>query len=112
VARTRGLDVAQRMLPADHVALTYATAKPAIAVARVPSGMPHFVVAWRRHERLVQVMDPATGRQVVGTPALEQMLYVHEQPVPVAAWEGFAATPTFQDALRERLRGLGLRSRG
>ncbi|MEY2440946.1 MAG: hypothetical protein QOJ46_372, partial [bacterium] len=110
VARTLGLDVAQLMLPADHVALTCATAMPAIAVARLPSGMPHFVVAWRRHGRLVQVMDPASGRRIVPARTLRAMLYIHEQPVPFAAWEAFAGTPAFQDALRERLRALGLRS--
>ncbi len=111
VARALGLDVAQLMLPADHVALTCATAMPAIAVALLPSGMPHFVLAWRRHGRLVQVMDPATGRRIVGTRALTAMLYIHEQAVPFAAWEAFAAAPTFQDALRERLGALGLRRR-
>ena len=111
VARALGLDVAQLMLPADHVALACATAMPAIAVALLPSGMPHFVVAWRRHGRLVQVMDPATGRRIVGTRTLTGMLYIHEQAVPFAAWEAFAATPTFQDALRERLGALGLRRR-
>ena len=108
VARTLGLDVAQLMLPADHVALRCATAMPAIAVSLLPSGMPHFVVAWRRHGRLVQVMDPATGRRIVAARTLPEMLYIHEQAVPFAAWEGFAASPTFQDALHERLRALGL----
>jgi ATP-binding cassette subfamily B protein len=111
VARTLGLDVAQLMLPADHVVLRCATAMPAIAVALLPSGMPHFVVAWRRHGRLVQVMDPGTGRRIVAARTLEQMLYIHEQPVPFAAWEAFATAPTFRDALRERLGALGLRSR-
>ena len=41
-------------------------AMPAIAVALLPGGMPHFVVAWRRHGRFVQLMDPATGRRIVG----------------------------------------------
>ena len=108
-ARALGLDVAQLMLPADHVAIPCATALPAIAVARLPSGMPHFVVAWRRHGRWVQLMDPATGRRLVGARGVPDYLYIHEQPVPMAAWEGFAAAPTFQDALRERLRELRLR---
>ena len=50
-ARALGMDVAQLMLPADHVAIPCANALPAIAVSRLPSGMPHFVVAWRRHGR-------------------------------------------------------------
>ena len=110
-ARALGLDVAQLMLPADHVALASATALPAIAVAVLPSGMPHFLVAWRRHRRWLQLMDPATGRRVVGSRGLAQLLYIHEQPVPVAAWEAFSVAPTFQGALRERLRALRVRER-
>ena len=37
-ARALGLDVAQLMLPADHVALPSAGARPALAVARLPDG--------------------------------------------------------------------------
>jgi ABC-type multidrug transport system fused ATPase/permease subunit len=110
-ARALGLDVAQLMLPADHVALPSANALPAIAVSRLPNGMPHFVVAWRRHRRWLQLMDPATGRRVVGTRSVPDFLYVHEQPVAMAAWEGFAGTPTFQGALGERLQALGLPAR-
>ena len=110
-ARALGLDVAQLMLPADHVALASASAMPAIAVAVLPSGMPHFVVAWRRHGRLVQLMDPATGRRIGSRSTLADGLYIHEQPVPYAAWEAFAQAPTFQGALRERLTALGLRRR-
>jgi len=108
-ARALGMDVAQLMLPADHVAIPCATALPAIAVSKLPSGMPHFVVAWRRHGRWVQLMDPATGRRIVGARTVPDFLYIHEQPVPMAAWEGFAGAPTFQDALCERLDALGLR---
>ncbi|MGI8683372.1 MAG: ATP-binding cassette domain-containing protein [Mycobacteriales bacterium] len=110
-ARALGLDVAQLMLPADHVGLAGATALPAIAVARLPSGMPHFVVAWRRHGRWLQLMDPATGRRIVGGRGLAELLYIHEQPVPIEAWEAFMAAPTFQHALHERLRALSLRER-
>ncbi len=109
-ARALGLDVAQLMLPADHVGLRAATALPAIAVAVLPSGMPHFVVAWRKHGRWVQLMDPATGRRLLGSRGLVKLLYIHEQAVPMQAWEDFSHAPTFRDAMRERLRLLGLRS--
>ena len=92
------------MLPADHVAIPCATALPAIAVARLPSGMPHFVVAWRRHGRWVQLMDPRPGRPARRRARMPDYLYIHGQPVPMAAWEGFAAAPTFQDALRDGCR--------
>lgn len=108
-ARALGLDVAQLMLPADHVGLSGATALPAIAVAVLPGGMPHFLVAWRRHRRWLQLMDPATGRRIIGARGLVKLLYIHEQAVPIEAWAAFSAAPTFQDALRERLRALGLR---
>ncbi|MDQ3492677.1 MAG: cysteine peptidase family C39 domain-containing protein, partial [Chloroflexota bacterium] len=108
-ARALGLDVAQLMLPADHVALAGATALPSIAVAVLPGGMPHFVVAWRRHRRWLQLMDPATGRRVMGARGLVNLLYIHEQAVPIEAWTAFSAAPSFQDALRERLCALGLR---
>src|SRR6266404_1157075 len=59
VAQMLGLDAEQIMLPADHVALPGADALPAIVVVRLPTGLTHFVVLWRRHGRWVQVMDPA-----------------------------------------------------
>jgi hypothetical protein len=51
------------MLPVDHVLLPEAQALPALVVVRHPNGVTHFVVAWRRHGPVVQVMDPATGRR-------------------------------------------------
>ena len=47
------------MLPVDHLLERAAEALPAIVVTRQPGGFTHFVVVWRRHGRLVQVMDPA-----------------------------------------------------
>jgi len=110
-ARALGVDVAQLMLPADHVALVSARAMPAIAVSRLPSGMPHFVVAWRRHGRFVQLMDPGTGRRIVAARGVPDVLYIHEQPVPLAAWANFADAATFQEPLRERLAALGPRGK-
>jgi len=107
-ARALGLDVAQQMLPADHLALLSAAALPALAVARLPDGMPHFVVAWRRHGPFVQLMDPATGRRFVRPRGLLAFLYVHEQEVPAVAWAGFSESPAFRGPLTERLRALGV----
>lgn len=105
-SRALGLDVAQLMLPADHVAIAAAGALPALAVARLPSGMPHFVVAWRRHGPLVQLMDPATGRRLVRARGLLAMLHIHEQAVPAAAWAAFSTSPAFRGPLAERLEAL------
>ena len=58
-----GLEAEQVMVPVDHLFLPEAAALPAIVVVRLASGFTHFVVVWRRHGRVVQVMDPATGRR-------------------------------------------------
>ena len=102
-----GLDCAQLMLPVDHVLLGNL---PALLVVVLPSGMPHFVIGWRRHGPYVQVMDPAAGRMLLRARAVESMLYVHEQPVPATAWASYAAGESFRDGLRARLRRLGLRT--
>ena len=63
IARDVGLRAEQIIVPIDHVLATSSDVLPAIAVVRQPGGVLHFVVAWRKHGRLVQVMDPATGRR-------------------------------------------------
>ena len=60
VAVQLGLEAEQIMLPVDHLLLPEAHALPAIVVVQLPNGLTHFVVAWRRHGRFVQVMDQAT----------------------------------------------------
>ena len=63
LANDVGLLAEQTILPIDHVMVSAAAVLPAIAVVRQPGGVLHFVVAWRRHGPLMQVMDPATGRR-------------------------------------------------
>src|SRR5215470_16049436 len=63
IAVQLGLDAEQVMAPVDHLLLPEAALLPALIVVRSPSGLTHFVVAWRRHGSFVQVMDPATGRR-------------------------------------------------
>src|SRR6185437_11140612 len=63
VARKLGLDAEQVMIPLDHLLLPEAASFPAIIVVRTPNGSTHFVVAWRRHGPLMQIMDPARGRR-------------------------------------------------
>jgi ABC-type bacteriocin/lantibiotic exporter with double-glycine peptidase domain len=43
-----GLAAEQVMLPRDHLLLPEAEALPAILVVRLPSGLTHFVLVWRR----------------------------------------------------------------
>src|SRR5206468_4910900 len=54
VAAQLGLAAEQIMVPVDHLLLPEAGVLPAIVVVRLPNGVTHFVVAWRRHGRFVQ----------------------------------------------------------
>src|SRR3954466_14338531 len=55
VAIQLGLDAQQVMMPVDHVFFPTAGAIPGLLVTR-RANMLHFLVAWRRHQRLIQVM--------------------------------------------------------
>ena len=80
-----------------------ADALPAIAVVRLPSGLTHFVVLWRRVGSYVQVMDPARGRRWVRASDLMKDLYVHAQAVDADAFRAFAVDPGFTGPLAWRL---------
>src|SRR4051812_37655764 len=108
VAGQFGLDAAQVMIPADHLLLPEAGALPAILVVRLPNGFTHFVLAWRRHGPLVQVMDPAVGRRWVACQRLLDEGYVHSLAFPADAWRDWAASAEFLRPLARRLRALGL----
>ncbi|HZO16811.1 MAG TPA: ATP-binding cassette domain-containing protein, partial [Polyangiaceae bacterium] len=112
VANQLGLEAEQIMLPLDHLLLPEALALPAIAVVRLPSGATHFVVAWRRHGRFVQLMDPGTGRRWTTTASFLREMYKHTMPVPAAMWRDFAGGDEFLGALRRRLQELGVGSIG
>jgi ABC-type bacteriocin/lantibiotic exporter with double-glycine peptidase domain len=103
-----GLDAEQVMVPADHVLLPGAGALPAIAVVRLPSGLAHFVVIWRRHGPFVQVMDPGRGRRWTTLRALEEELFVHALPVSAEAFRGFAASSGMLGPLAQRMTDLGV----
>lgn len=105
-----GLEAEQVMAPVDHVLLPEAAVLPALVVVRLANGCTHFVVAWRRHGPLVQVMDPATGRRWPACRAFLRELYVHSQPLPVATWRAWAGTDEFLGALQRRWALLGLAS--
>jgi ATP-binding cassette subfamily B protein len=108
IAVQLGLDAEQVMVPVDHLLLPEATALPAIVVVRQPNGLTHFVVAWRRHGRVVQVMDPGTGRRWPTCRRFLDELYVHTQPLPAAAWRAWAESDECLGALRRRWATLGL----
>jgi ATP-binding cassette subfamily B protein len=108
IASRLGLEAEQIMIPVDHVLLPSARALPALLVTRQASGMLHFLVAWRRHGPIVQVMDPAKGRRWLQTPDFIDELYVHVQTVSARAWREWAGSGEFLDSLGQRLARLGL----
>ena len=108
VAVQLGLDAEQVMIPLDHLLLPEARCLPAIVVVRHPNGMTHFVVIWRRHGPLVQVMDPATGRRWLTVRQLLDDVYVHRMAVPAAGWREWAGSDDFLTGLTARLAGIGV----
>jgi ATP-binding cassette subfamily B protein len=111
IARQLGLDAEQIMLPVDHVLLPEARALPAIVVVRLPHGATHFVVVWRRHGSLLQLMDPAIGRRWVTARRFLEDVYIHRTAVPAEAWREWAGSEISQATLLRRLSGLGIRGR-
>ncbi len=111
VANQLGLAAEQIMIPADHVLLPEAKSLPALVVVKLPNGLTHFVVAWKRHGNTVQIMDPAVGRRWIGCAQFVNELYSHIMQVPAADWRDFAASDDFQRVLRQRMVRLGLSSR-
>lgn len=103
VAGQLGLEAEQIILPVDHLLLDEAAALPAIVVVRMPSGLAHFVVVWRRHGRFVQVMDPILGRRWALAERFLSDVYIHRTAVTAAAWEEWARSAEFRGALVRRL---------
>ncbi len=108
VARRCGLEAEQRIVPADHLLEPAAEALPAIVVVRLPSGYTHFVVVWRRHGKLVQVMDPSRGRRWVSLRSLIGELYIHTTVLTTSVWRNWAGSASSVAVLRSQLRTLGL----
>jgi ATP-binding cassette subfamily B protein len=106
VAVQLGLDAEQQMLPVDHM-LEPRSRLPAIVVVRQPSGFSHFVVAWRTHGPIVQIMDPATGRRWITREQFLRSLWVHNMTVPAEQWHAWAQTDDFLGPLRFRIGRLG-----
>lgn len=108
VANQLGLEAEQIMIPADHLLMQAAQALPAIVVVRLPNGLTHFVVVWRRHGNLLQVMDPAVGRRWVSCTQFLREVYVHTMPAAASDWREFSGSPAFQMVLRERMCRAGI----
>ena len=96
------------MVPADHLLDPAAGLLPAIVLTLGPAGMYHFVVAWRRHGRWVQVMDPAVGRRFVPVERFARELVTHEAALPAGAWAQVAAGPAQVARVERRLLAVGM----
>jgi len=107
IAPRLGLAASQSMLPVDLLLRSEFEALPAIVVQRLADGGTHFVVLWRVHGPLVQVMDPGVGRVWMPRRRFVESLYLHEQAVSRAAWEAWAASAPFRQSLAARARTLG-----
>jgi ATP-binding cassette subfamily B protein len=109
VAGQLGLCAEQVMLPREHLLLPEAEALPALLVVRLPDGLTHFVIVWRRWGRLVQVMDPSKGRRWLPNRRLLETAFLHTQVVSAADFEAWATSPAFRRPLARRLQSLGVR---
>jgi ATP-binding cassette subfamily B protein len=108
VARQLGLDAEQIMVPADFLLLREAHLLPAIAVVLRASKVTHFVVAWQELGGLLQVMDPAVGRQWEAKTQFVSSLYIHTLPVPAEGWREWAESGKFTLPVRRKLDDLGV----
>ena len=108
VAVQLGLEAEQIMAPADFVLLPEANLLPAIAVVLRASKVTHFVVAWRGHGGLLQVMDPAIGRQWEPKAQFLASLYIHTLRVSAKGWREWAESEKFTLPLRRKLDDLGI----
>jgi ATP-binding cassette subfamily B protein len=108
VANDSGLEAEQIVVPVDHLLQAEAAILPAIVVVRLPNGMTHFVIAWRKWGRRLQVMDPAQGRRWTLKRDFLNTVHVHGQCVAAADWHEWAATDAFMRPLLSRILQLGL----
>jgi ATP-binding cassette subfamily B protein len=108
VAVELGLDAQQVMVPFDHVLMDESQLMPAILVVRRPQVPVHFIVVWRTHRKMVQIMDPGVGRQWVTKAALQRDVYVHTMPVPAADWREWAGSEAFRVPLVRRITDVGV----
>jgi ATP-binding cassette subfamily B protein len=110
VAVELGLDAEQVMVPVDQVLMRESDVLPAILVVQRPHTPAHFIVVWRMHGTLVQVMDPAVGRRWVTAASLLREVYTHEAVLPATDWREWASGDGFQIPLLRRMKDLGLRA--
>ncbi len=109
IAIQLGLDAEQTIVPLDHLLLPEANLLPALVVIRLPNRFNHFVIAWRSHfGRIVQIMDPFSGRRWITQQQFLSSVYRHKYIIPAASWRFLAAEPEFKIPLHRRLTTLGV----
>lgn len=108
VAQQLGLRAEQMMAPVDHLLLASAQLLPALVVTLLPNGFNHFVVVWRVHGPLVQLMDPATGRRWSTHRRFLAEVYRYTAPFSADGWRAWAATEGFVAPLQHRLSQLDI----
>lgn len=108
LARQLGLDAEQVMMPVDHLFMGASDDQPGIVIVRLPMGALHFVVYWRTHGDVAQIMDPARGRQLRPVSTLIDDLFVHTQAVPVPQLLEWLSTDGFRRPLRLRMAELNV----
>ena len=109
LANALGLEAEQIVVPKDLVLLPSTQAFPAIVVVRLPTGVAHFVVVWRRLGRWLQVMDPGEGRRWTRLDAFLEELFEIELTVNESEWLEWASGEEFEAGLRARARSLNVR---
>ena len=102
----------QKLVPPEDVFLPEADLLPALLLTRNASGIAHFTIAWRRHGKYIQLMDPARGRRWVPLRDLRQEMLVHEQVVEPGDFAAYAFSDDFQKPLKARLFALVNRHAG
>jgi ATP-binding cassette subfamily B protein len=112
IAQALGLDAAQIVLPPEHAVSAAPGVLPAIAVVRMPSGLTHFVVLWRRVGPWIQVMDPGSGRRWVRAATFVRDLYIHTHTIDAETFQAFATDASFTHAVRGRFVAAGGRAGG
>ena len=106
LATELGVDAELVMLPGEHLLLADFKTLPAIAVVRLANGLNHFVLIWRCHGPMIQVMDPSRGRVWISRQRLLADLYRHRLRISEADWCAWAGTDSFLTPLEMRLKAL------
>lgn len=107
IAVQLGLDAEQIMVPVDHVLLPECDLFPAIIVVQLALGLTHFLVCWRRHGPLLQLMDPGVGRRWITAERFREEIYAHSATVSGKEWRNWAGSDDFLKPLRQRMRATG-----